>query len=160
MPAIRQRSAGVIVFRIESGTAGLSSRRRFLLLDYGKHWDFPKGHLEKGEDDRTAALRELEEETGIRPDEVELLPGFAREIRYFFRDKRKGLIRKEVAFFLGQTDRKRVKLSHEHSGAEFLPLAEALGRVTYPTAKDVLRAAGEFLESFDREGDHERSMSS
>jgi hypothetical protein len=40
-----------------------------------------------------------------------------------------------------------VALSHEHVGFEFLPFEQALKRVTYPTAKAVLRAAHAHLES-------------
>ena len=37
------------------------------------NWQLPQGGMDKGEAADTAALRELEEETGIRPDRVELL---------------------------------------------------------------------------------------
>lgn len=36
-------------------------------------WQMPQGGIDKGEDPRAAALRELEEETGITPDLVELV---------------------------------------------------------------------------------------
>lgn len=36
-------------------------------------WQMPQGGIEKGEDPRDAALRELEEETGITPDSVTIL---------------------------------------------------------------------------------------
>lgn len=36
-------------------------------------WQMPQGGIDKGEDPRTAALRELEEETGITPDLVEVV---------------------------------------------------------------------------------------
>ena len=134
-----ERSAGVIVYR--DGGEG----RVFLLLDYGKYWDYAKGHVEKGEDDRTAALRELEEETGIR--EVELEPGFREEIVYFFRHPKRGLVRKTVAFFLGKTRTEQVKLSHEHVGYAWVGEGEALGKVKYPTAKQVFRAARAFLSN-------------
>jgi len=138
--AHHERSAGVIAFRSDAAAPG---GRVFLLLDYGRFWDFPKGHLDEGEDDLTAALRELEEETGIN--DAHVIDGFAREMAYFFRDKRKGLIRKAVIFFLAETQRKRVRISHEHVGSAFLSLDEAIERLTYRNAKDVLRAAGEFL---------------
>ena len=42
-----------------------------------------------------------------------------------------------------------VALSHEHVGFEFLPFEQALKRVTYPTAKAVLRAAHVHLRSWN-----------
>ena len=51
---------------------GLVSNRRgdFLLISRNGLWDLPKGHQEEGEDIRTTALREVQEETGI--DKIEL----------------------------------------------------------------------------------------
>jgi 8-oxo-dGTP pyrophosphatase MutT (NUDIX family) len=133
-----ERSAGVILFR-EDG-----ARRVFLLLDYGRYWDYPKGHVEKGEDDRGAALRELAEETGIT--DVEILPDFSFPITYFFRHPRKGLVRKTVMFFLARTSTECVTISDEHVGHVWLPAAEAMKRLKYSTARKVFRAAREFLD--------------
>ncbi|KUP93735.1 RNA pyrophosphohydrolase [Tritonibacter horizontis] len=36
-------------------------------------WQMPQGGIDKGEDARVAALRELEEETGVTPDLVEII---------------------------------------------------------------------------------------
>ena len=46
---------------------GLVRNRRgdFLLISRNGLWDLPKGHQDPGEDIRTTALREVEEETGI-----------------------------------------------------------------------------------------------
>src|SRR4051794_39025610 len=107
MPTRQERSAGVLVYR------GSPSDPEFLLLDYGRHWDYPKGHVEAGEDDLTAAKRELEEETGLA--EIEIDAGFQHEMTYFFRHKKKGLVRKTVVFFLGQVKGKpAIQLSDEH----------------------------------------------
>ena len=139
--AVRERSAGVLVFRDTPGG------REFLLLDYGRHWDYPKGHLEAGEDDQTAALRELREETGLS-DGVELMEGFAKEILYHFQSSRKGLVRKEVVFFIGRADGQRVgevSLSEEHVDYEWLGREAALERLTFDNARGVLAAADNFL---------------
>ena len=47
----REFSAGFVLFR--ETPEGI----RFLLLDYGKHWDYPKGHLEEGETAWQAAVQ-------------------------------------------------------------------------------------------------------
>ena len=57
-PLRREFSAGFILFR------RTSAGPVYLLLDYGRHWDYPKGHLEKNESTWQAAVRELREETG------------------------------------------------------------------------------------------------
>lgn len=132
--ARQERSAGVILYR--DTPAG---KRLFLLLDYGRYWDYPKGHVEAGEDDVAAALRELHEETAIG--EVQLLPGFSHEIVYYFRTPRGKLVRKSVVFFLAFTASTRVRLSEEHVGYEWLNAEDAVARLRYATARRVFRAA-------------------
>lgn len=137
--ARNERSAGVVVYCDDPGG------RLFLLLDYGRHWDFPKGHVEKNEDDQSAAIRELEEETGLTG--ISLDTSFAHEITYFFRDRRsKALIRKTVIFFLARTESRKIMLSHEHVGFAFLSFDDAIKKVTFPAAKEVLRLAAKHLE--------------
>ncbi len=141
--AREERSAGVVLFRAEPASSANEAGRVFLLLDYGRYWDYPKGHVEKGEDDLTAALRELHEETGVL--NPRLVRDFCHEITYFFRDRKKGLIRKTVVFFLAATESSEVTLSDEHVGYAFLPFEEALARLTYPNARGILQAAHDHL---------------
>ena len=137
----RERSAGVVVF--VDVAEDVKPGRLFLLLDYGRHWDYPKGHLEEAEDDRTAALRELREETGI---DAELIPGFSHEIGYTFRSGSKGLVNKRVVFFVARARSRKVRLSEEHIGYDWLDRPDALRRLTFENARQVLIAADDFLQ--------------
>lgn len=133
----REISAGVILVRN-------NPRREYLLLDYGSHWDFPKGHIEPGEDPQTTAARELQEETGIR--DARIVPGFKESMRYFYRKAGEGML-KVVIFFLAETPTGEVTLSHEHSGYVWLPYEDALKRLTFKNARDLLAKAQAFLDA-------------
>lgn len=52
-------SAGAVPFRLSK------DQPEFLILRAFKYWDFPKGMVEAEEDPWDAALREVEEETGL-----------------------------------------------------------------------------------------------
>lgn len=134
-PMTRERSAGTVVFRREDGEIS------YLLLHYAtesRHWDFPKGKIEKGEFAHQAAVREVREETGIT--DLHLLDGFQVEISYYFtRDKQ--VIYKEVVFFLAETRTAEVRISHEHIGFRWVSYDTALKQLTYENAKEVLRKA-------------------
>ena len=43
-----------------------NEHNELLMIHSRGHWDMPKGHVESGESGRLAALREVEEETGLR----------------------------------------------------------------------------------------------
>lgn len=135
---VEEFSAGIVVFRHHD------EKRRYLLLHYpGGHFDFPKGHLEAGETEEQAAIRELEEETGIN--KVTLIDGFIEKITYFF--KRRGqLIHKTVTFFLGQTKDSEIQLSHEHKGYLWLDYSAALSKITFENAREILRRAEQFMQ--------------
>lgn len=132
-------SAGAVVFRKED------SNVLYLVLHYGKgHWDFPKGHIEKGETEKDAAVRETKEETGIS--DLNFIDGFKGKIEYFFRQDKK-LVHKEVIYFLAQTEAEEVKLSFEHSGFEWLDYEKALERITFKSSREILKKANDFLKS-------------
>lgn len=45
-------------------------------------WQMPQGGIDAGEDPKTAALRELEEETGVSPNQVEIIAGGSKTFKY------------------------------------------------------------------------------
>ena len=60
-------SAGAVVLRKASGSNG-KGELEVLLVHRPKYddWSFPKGKLDRGETTAAAAVREVEEETGLR----------------------------------------------------------------------------------------------
>jgi DNA polymerase len=135
-----QRSAGFVIFR--HGTGGTP---QYLLLDYGRHWDFTKGHVEKKEDDLAAAIRELEEETGLSHPTI--VPDFQHEIKYFFRDRKHHIVEKTVIFFLAEVGDQKIVLSDEHVGSAYLPFDEAIKQLTYASSREILRLAQAHLRA-------------
>ena len=43
-----------------------SEKGKLLMIELRNRWDLPKGHIEAGESESVAALREVEEETGVK----------------------------------------------------------------------------------------------
>lgn len=131
-----QFSAGFVLFNEKDG------QREYLLLHYPHgHWDLPKGKIEQGESKYEAALRELHEETGL---DAVILDGFERSFDYFFKAEGQ-LIKKTVYFFIGKTNKRDITLSHEHIGSAWLSRDEAIERLTFQNAKELLKEADAFL---------------
>lgn len=76
----------------------------FLLMRHPTRYDLPKGHAEPGETDIQCALRELEEETGITADHIELDPIFRFTTCYPVRYRQHGdeEFEKTLVLFLGR----------------------------------------------------------
>lgn len=130
----QEHSAGTIIYL----------KGKYLLLHYeAGHWDFPKGHIEKGEDAWPAARREAIEETGIK--DLFLVKGFKHMIEYFFREKGQ-VIHKDVILFLVETNTEKVTISSEHIGYEWLRFPEAMRRITFKNSGDALSKADAFME--------------
>jgi len=85
---IIEHSGGACVLYIEDEKVLLVKQYRYA---YGEElYEIPAGKLEQGEDPKRAALRELEEEGGIKAKELRLLyimyptPGYTNEKIYIF----------------------------------------------------------------------------
>lgn len=130
---MQERSAGFVVAFIDA-----EAPIQYLVLDYGRHWDLPKGHVEPGETDLVAARRELLEETGVI--EIDVVPNFEKSLTYYFR-KSGRLVKKTVIFFLAKARPAPIVLSVEHAGYALLPFEQACRRLTFASARQLLRAA-------------------
>jgi ADP-ribose pyrophosphatase YjhB (NUDIX family) len=106
-------------------------------------WGLPKGGVEAGETPAQTALREIAEETGMSG----VVEGDLGSIDYWFyaRD-RGGRIHKTVHYFLvratgGSTDAH----DHEVREARWVEVGEALGLMTYPNEREMVRKAAAAL---------------
>jgi len=145
-----EKSVGAVVFRESE-----NGEKEFLLLHYPSgHWDFPKGHVEKGEIEEQTLRREVEEETGIN--DLIITSGFRDSIRYFYNAKgnerkdrmlsKSGLnIFKKVIYYLTETKERDIKISHEHIGSGWFSYENTMNKLAHENGKRIMRKAGEFL---------------
>lgn len=96
-------------------------------------WTIPKGKVDPGETDEECAVREVEEETGLRCRLGRELPSI-RWIDRFKRPKvaRYWLMEAELGLEAGP--------QNEVDAVEWLPVAAAIERLSYPRDAEVLRA--------------------
>ncbi|HUF49541.1 MAG TPA: NUDIX hydrolase [Longimicrobiales bacterium] len=135
--------------RVETSSGGVVFRRGdsaldFLLIrDPYDNWGLPKGHIEGGETPAEAALREVEEETGLCALSMVIqLP----TIDWYFRDRGK-LVHKFCHFFLVQCTAGETvpQLAEGITECIWRPPAVAIDTVSYANAREVMRAAAQWL---------------
>ena len=135
-----EKSAGFILITDDFETDDYS----VLLLHYTSgHWDFPKGNIETNETELEAATRKLQEETSI--ESFRVIPNFRYVLDYKY-TRKSMLISKQVTLFLASTGVRKVKISHEHMGYNWVKKSDATTQLTYKNAKNALMQAINFLE--------------
>lgn len=126
-----EHSAGGIVLR--EGQVLLIGARDLK----GRHvWTFPKGKLNEGESSPQAAIREVEEETGWRCAIEAELP---RSQYWFQREGRR--VKKTVRWFRMVPVKHAGQPDQEIEEAVWLPVREAMERLTYETDRTLLQGA-------------------
>jgi 8-oxo-dGTP pyrophosphatase MutT (NUDIX family) len=100
-----EKSCGAIVFYRGNSNANQNSRNNINILlvknNNGRHWSFPKGHVELHENEQQTALREIKEETGL---DVTIIDGF-REVSDYCPF---GKVKKRAVFFLAESKSQNV----------------------------------------------------
>jgi len=133
-----EKSCGAVVFT-RRGNDILYVIIRQTNGDYG----FPKGHMEPGEDEQTAALREIREEVGLN---AEILKGFREEISYPF--PHKPYVIKQVVYFLAEyAGQEIVCQQSEVSAADLLPFEQAWEKLTFVQTRNILTKANHLLKA-------------
>jgi 8-oxo-dGTP diphosphatase len=119
------RAAGGMVVR--EGLVALVHRPRY------DDWTLPKGKLDKGETFEDAALREVEEETGLHARLVRELPPVNYEVRGR---------PKVVRYWLMEVESDEGFVANDEvDEVRWVEPAEALALLTYDRDRDVLAAA-------------------
>ena len=129
-------SSGAVVFTREDG--GI---RYVIVRALEGYYGFPKGHIEGSETEEEAALREIQEETGLT---VRLVPGF-RTIDEHTIPEKPG-VTKRIIYFLGEYEGQRIQLQKEELlEAPLLSYEEAMARFQFESSRRILKEANDFL---------------
>ena len=101
----REKSCGALVYRKKG------DRLQILILKHklGGQWSFPKGHVENDETEIETALREVNEETGLK---IQILDHFRESVSYY----PKPGVNKEVVYFLGYAKDSRTTMKEDEIG--------------------------------------------
>jgi 8-oxo-dGTP diphosphatase len=133
-------AAGGVVWR-----AGEGGRIEIVLVRRPRYddWSIPKGKLDPGEDHKTAALREVEEETGLRCGLDDPLPAS----RYRDRRGRAKVVSYWLMHPVGEAVTPHAYTTGEVDQVVWLPVEEAMSMATYERDRDVIHAAATLLRA-------------
>lgn len=141
-------SAGGFIFHKDKASGALS----VLLIKNkkGEYW-IPKGHIEDGEDHLVASFREIEEEVGIKKEQLKYID-FCNIHKFSFLDEDGNSNTKEIHMNVFEAMEKfEPKLEEDGAGsiqdADWFTFEDALPRII-PYSKDDLIKAREIFESF------------
>lgn len=144
----QEKSAGAIIFRMKEGVP------HYLILHYHSgHWEFARGHIDEGESEMQTAVREIEEETGLK--DLKIIQGFKGYTKFVFKKvygltgearKKAPWVMKIVTLYLAESMTDEVKISEEHKGFGWFSFEDALKKLP-KDAKKVFTQAHEFVIS-------------
>lgn len=137
-----ERSAGGVVLRRIAGELHV-----LLIRDPYRNWGLPKGHVEPGEADMDAALREVEEETGLSM----LIPGpQLTTIDWVFRAGGRRIHKYCCFFLMSSPEGHPVPETAEGiTDCRWVALQAAVDEISYENARTVLVAALELVDGVD-----------
>ncbi|MGI9628391.1 MAG: NUDIX hydrolase [Longimicrobiales bacterium] len=135
-----ERSAGGVVVRLEE-----PEWKVLIIRDPYGNWGLPKGHIEGSETEEQAAVREVEEETGLTSD---ALGPLVERIDWFFR-KNSVVIHKFCSFYLMRSDT-GIPVPQADEGiteCDWATFDDAASRIAYDNTKGVVRKAKGLLQT-------------
>ncbi|KAL7073091.1 hypothetical protein ACQ4LE_008103 [Meloidogyne hapla] len=134
------RAAGLLIYRKNANIV------EYLFLQASKlshHWTPPKGHVDPGENEWQAAIREVKEESGIDANEqLTIIKDFKHEMFYYVKSELK-----RVTYWLAKANDSNIQvtLSHEHLEFRWVNYEDALDLVTREEMKEMLEKADDYI---------------
>jgi len=129
-----EKSCGVILFTKKNGI-----KEYVLVMENSGNYSFPKGHIEKNETELECALREVYEETGVKP---KIIDNLKRTIRYNISAKEM----KEVIYFVGEYEGELEPHDKDILSCKSYPLDASLNLLKFRQMKDLLIEINMLLE--------------
>ncbi|MGV8982273.1 bis(5'-nucleosyl)-tetraphosphatase [Clostridium sp.] len=130
-----EKSCGAVIYRM------IDKDIEFLIVSHRNdgHWGFPKGHIEKDENEEETARREVFEETGLS---VNLIYGFRMSVEYLIKQE----TMKEVVYFLAKVQDETVNIEvDEIADYKWSSFQNTKQLISYESSKEVLERALQFI---------------
>jgi 8-oxo-dGTP pyrophosphatase MutT (NUDIX family) len=142
-PIKREVSSGGVIFRKNNDSVEIA----LIAVKGCKVWCLPKGNIDKGEKPDVTAVREVEEETGLKGRIIEKLG----EINYWYYIKEEeARCRKTVHFFLLEYESGDIsKHDWEVDKAAWFPINDALKIASHKNEREMIEKAKERLVGED-----------
>ena len=133
---VYEKSCGAVIFTT------INNQIHYLLIKrISGFYGFPKGHVENKETEEETALREIQEEVGIK---ATLISGFKTEDEYVL--PRKKNVKKRVVYFLGYYQNQDIHYQKEEvSDAILVEFENAIQLLQFESSKRIITEANRFL---------------
>lgn len=151
---VRQYSAGGAVFK-KPKTKNQKPKILWLLVQPKGgdefhsqiRWQLPKGWLKEGEKSEEAALREVEEEGGVKAEIIQKIDTVKIFFKNTFEGKPKETVLKTITFYLMEYKSDvESGFGWETQEVVWLPIEEAKEELTFKSEKEILQKAQEILK--------------
>lgn len=133
-----ETSAGGVVFKKENGQIFI------LLTQHSAYhgWSFPKGLVDEGEDRKTTALREVNEEGGVQAKIVaELSPS-----EYFYKLEDETIKKRVYYYLMEYVSGDPAEHDWEMEAADWIPLEKVEETLSFSSDKKVFQEAKKILK--------------
>jgi len=110
-----------------------------MVTQHSKHlgWDFPKGHVESGEAVEAAALREVQEETGVI---AEIIEKVGRS-EYFYKEGTEKVFKTVIFFLMKYVGEGEATTAWEVSEMVWLDPKDVEKKLSFKGSKEVWKVA-------------------